>query len=56
MRWWEQEGLYLEGMRTEDRDVKRTEGGGGYDRDGHCNGQLIKWVEYCSKHNLSDRA
>ena len=27
MRWWEQEGVDLEGMRTADRDAEQTEGG-----------------------------
>ena len=27
MRWWEQEGLDLEGMRTADQEAERTEGG-----------------------------
>ena len=26
MRWWEQEGLDLEGMRTESQEAERTEG------------------------------
>ena len=26
MRLWEQEGLYLEGMQTEDREADQTEG------------------------------
>ena len=26
MWWWEQEGLYLEGMRTESREAERSEG------------------------------
>ena len=26
MRWWEQEGLYLEGMRTVAREAEQTEG------------------------------
>ena len=35
----------------------RVDGGGrryGHYRD--CNGQLVKWVGYCSNHNLRDRA
>ena len=25
-RWWEQDGLYLEGMQTADKEAERTEG------------------------------
>ena len=33
------------------------EGGGGGDGwDGDCDRQLVKWVGYCSKHKLRDRA
>ena len=27
MRWWEQEGLDLDGVRTADREAEQTEGG-----------------------------
>ena len=27
MRWWEQEGMDLEGVRTAAREAERTEGG-----------------------------
>ena len=30
--------------------------GGGYGWDGDCDGQLVKWGGYCSKHNLRERA
>ena len=34
-----------------------ADGGGGRDgRDRNCNGRLIKWGGYCSKHNLRYRA
>ena len=29
MQWWEQEGMYLEGMRTVDQEAEWKEGGGG---------------------------
>ena len=31
-------------------------GGGGYGQDRNCDGQLIQWEGYCSKHKLRDRA
>ena len=27
IRWWEQDGIYLDGMRTAAREAERTEGG-----------------------------
>ena len=41
-RWWEQDGLDLEGMRTAAREAEQTEGGGGdgWDEDG-----LNRWED-----------
>ena len=56
MRWWEQERLDLEGMRTAARKAEGTVGGGRDGRDRDCDGRLVKWGGCCSKHNLRDRA
>ena len=37
-------------------DVDGGPGGGADVRDVKCNGRLIKWGGYCSKHHLMDRA
>ena len=37
-RCWEQEGLYLEGMRTAAQETEREEGGGEYGWDGNRDG------------------
>ena len=35
---------------------RSDKGGRRYRRNRNCDGQLIKWGGYCSKHNLRDRA
>ena len=42
-RWWDQDRVDVEGMRTEDRKAVHTDGVGGYGRDGDRYGQLIRW-------------
>ena len=43
MRWWEQEGLDVEGMRTEYWESEQTEGGGGDGRDGNEDRQISSY-------------
>ena len=45
------------GVDSDGGPVGGAYGGGGRDgRGGNCDGRLIKWGGYCSKHNLRDRA
>ena len=55
IRWWKQEGFYLEGMQTAAWEAEQTEGVRGEGQDGDCNGRLVKWGGYCSSHKLRDR-
>ena len=50
-RWWDQDRLDLEGMRTEDWEAELREGVGRDRLDGDVYG-LNCWGGYCSKYNL----